>query len=156
MHLRPSWCGPRTRRGIPRVWPQIPPTAYAVTVTITVTDVNEAPEVTTTDTLITVRRDDSDDITAMLATYTAADPDVGAPTPTWSVGGADGSKFNIGNEDGGTPGELKFKKKPDYEKPTDANEDNVYEVTVQASDGKKTGMAEGDGLRRQRGGRPGW
>ena len=41
---------------------------------------------------------------------------------------------------GGTPGELKFKKKPDYEKPTDADMDNVYEVTVQASDGKLTGM----------------
>ena len=41
---------------------------------------------------------------------------------------------------GGTPGQLKFKKKPDYEKPTDADMDNVYEVTVQASDGKKTGM----------------
>ena len=56
------------------------------------------------------------------------------------MGGADGSKFNIGNETDGMPGELKFKKKPNYEKPTDANEDNVYEVTVQASDGRKTGM----------------
>ena len=37
-------------------------------------------------------------------------------------------------------GELTFKKKPDYEKPTDADMDNVYEVTVQASDGKLTGM----------------
>ena len=54
------------------------------------------------------------------------------------MGGADGSKFNIGNET--DPGELRFKKKPNYEKPTDANEDNVYEVTVQASDGRKTGM----------------
>ena len=37
-------------------------------------------------------------------------------------------------------GELKFKAKPDYEMPTDADKDNVYEVTVQASDGKLTGM----------------
>ena len=35
---------------------------------------------------------------------------------------------------------LTFKKKPDYEKPTDADMDNVYEVTVQASDGRLTGM----------------
>ena len=56
------------------------------------------------------------------------------------MAGPDGSKFNIGNETDGTLGELKFKAKPDYEKPTDANKDNVYEVTVQASDGKKTGM----------------
>ena len=40
----------------------------------------------------------------------------------------------------GTPGQLKFKVKPDYEMPTDANTDNVYEVTVQASDGRLTGM----------------
>ena len=32
-------------------------------------------------------------------------------------------------------GELKFKTQPDYEDPTDANTDNVYEVTVQATDG---------------------
>ena len=50
------------------------------------------------------------------------------------MAGADGSKFNIGNEDNGTPGELKFKDKPDYEAPTDANTDNVYEVTVRAVD----------------------
>ncbi len=56
------------------------------------------------------------------------------PASTWSVDGADGSKFTA------VDGQLKFKKKPDYEKPTDANKDNVYEVTVQASDGKKTGM----------------
>ena len=37
-------------------------------------------------------------------------------------------------------GELKFKApKPDYENPADANGDNVYEVTVQASDGRLTG-----------------
>ena len=35
---------------------------------------------------------------------------------------------------------MRFKKKPDYEKPTDADVDNVYEVTVQATDGKLTGM----------------
>ena len=50
------------------------------------------------------------------------------------MAGADGSKFNIGNETSGTLGELKFKAKPDYEMPTDANKDNVYEVTVRAAD----------------------
>ena len=30
--------------------------------------------------------------------------------------------------------DLKFKAKPDYEMPTDANTDNVYEVTVRAAD----------------------
>ena len=71
-------------------------------------------------------------------TYSASDPETGdennTNAVTWSVAGADGSKFNIGNESGGTLGELKFKVKPDYEMPTDANTDNVYEVTVRAAD----------------------
>ena len=46
---------------------------------------------------------------------------------------------NIGNQDDGTPGELTFKEKPDFEKPVDSNRDNVYMVTVQVSDGKLTG-----------------
>ena len=33
-----------------------------------------------------------------------------------------------------------FKAKPNYEMPTDTNKDNVYEVTVQASDARLTGM----------------
>ena len=75
---------------------------------------------------------------------------------SWSVSGADGDKFNIGDETGDNPGQLKFKKKPDYEKPTDADMDNVYEVTVQASDGKKTGTMKVDGLRRPTRMKPGW
>ena len=53
-----------------------------------------------------------------------------APTPTWSVAGDDGSKFNIS-----AGGALTFKDKPDFEAPTDANKNNVYEVTVRAADG---------------------
>ena len=34
-----------------------------------------------------------------------------------------------------TLGELTFRSSPDYEAPNDANADNVYEVTVRASDG---------------------
>ena len=45
------------------------------------------------------------------------------------MAGADGSKFDIS-----TDGALTFKAKPDYEAPTDANTDNVYEVTVRATD----------------------
>ena len=109
-----------------------------VTVMITVTDVKEAP-VVTGDAEV-----DFDEVAGSIATelyaYEAVDPDDDSQMFTWSVGGADGSKFNIGNETAGTPGQLKFKVKPDYEMPTDANTDNVYEVTVQASDGRLTGM----------------
>ena len=44
------------------------------------------------------------------------------------MAGPDGDKFTA------TGGALKFKAKPDYENATDANTDNVYEVTVRATD----------------------
>ena len=103
-----------------------------VTVVITVTDVNEAPAVAG-EAAVTFN-EDTGVIDTALEDYTATDSDVGAPTSTWSVAGPDGDKFTA------TGGELKFKAKPDHENPTDANTNNVYEVTVQASDGKLTGM----------------
>lgn len=50
---------------------------------------------------------------------------------TYSIkGGADAAKFNID----ATTGALTFKAAPDFEKPGDANADNVYEVDVCATD----------------------
>ena len=46
------------------------------------------------------------------------------------MAGTDAVRFSI-NEDG----ELTFKSSPDYEAPNDANTNNVYEVTIRASDG---------------------
>ena len=114
-----------------------------VTVNITITDVNEPPAVMgTSDTgtkdgaELHVRRRMADNITSAAARPTTAIEPGGVwlESTAWSVAGADGSKFNIGNETNGTPGQLKFKAKPDYEMPTDANTDNVYEVTVRAAD----------------------
>ena len=48
---------------------------------------------------------------------------------TWSVAGTDAARLSISED-----GELSFSP-PDYEAPNDANADNVYEVTVRASDG---------------------
>ena len=53
---------------------------------------------------------------------------------TWSLSGADADQFNIGNQTGGTPGELTFKAQPDFEDPADADTDNVYEFTVMVAD----------------------
>ena len=119
--------------GVPQADSSVSANSDEVTVVITVTDVNEAPAVAG-DAPGTFNEDA--DIATELATYTATDPDADAPTPTWSVAGPDGGKFTA------VDGELKFKAKPDYENPTDANTNNVYEVTVQASDGKLTGMRE--------------
>ena len=102
-------------------------------VTVTVTDVNEGPEIaeTGTNTAITVRENHDQ----VLATYTATDPeDTSAEINRWSVTGRDGGGFAI-NESG----ELTFRNPPDHERPADSNRDSVYEVTVRASDGRYYG-----------------
>ena len=50
------------------------------------------------------------------------------------MSGDDGDKFKLTGDTLGTR-MLEFKEKPDFENPGDMNEDNVYEVTVAASDG---------------------
>src|SRR5262249_12009938 len=61
----------------------------------------------------------------------ATDPDAGT-TLTYSLaGGADQALFGIN----GVTGALSFHALPNFEAPSDANGDNVYEVLVQASDG---------------------
>ena len=113
--------------GVPQASSAVATNSDEVTVNIAVTDVGEPP-VVDGDAAVTFN-EDTGDISTPLDTYTATDPDDGAPTPTWSVAGPDGSKFTAAG------GALQFKAKPDYEDPTDADTDNVYEVTVQATDG---------------------
>ena len=85
---------------------------------------DEAPAITGA---VAVEFAENGDSTA-LGSYTANDPET-ADGPTFSKAGADKGKFNFQN------GDLEFKAAPDYEKPGDANKDNVYEVTVEATDG---------------------
>ena len=62
-----------------------------------------------------------------------ASSDADGDTRSYSiVGGADQAKFTI---DSGT-GALSFISAPDYESPTDAGANNVYDVIVQVADGK--------------------
>ena len=53
-------------------------------------------------------------------------------TCAWSLSGTDASDFYIGNQENATPGVLSFKKKPNFEKPVDADMDNMYMVRVVA------------------------
>ena len=71
----------------------------------------------------------------MVSTYTATDVDqnVSDVPLKWSVSGTDVADFEISNETA-TLGQLTFKKIPDYEMPADSNGDNVYMVTVVATD----------------------
>ena len=108
-------------------------TADAVTVTITINDVNEAPTITGGVTRIGV--DENTAIVTAVSTYTATDvdQDISATPVVWSVSGADAGDFSISNVSE-TEGQLTFKKIPNFEMPADAGMDNMYMVTVVATD----------------------
>ena len=65
-----------------------------------------------------------------MGTYTAIDPE--GASLTWSLSGDDDDDFSI------TGGVLAFVAAPDMDAPTDADTDNVYEVTVEISDSTNT------------------
>ena len=69
-----------------------------------------------------------------VTTVTATDADAGATLTYSIVGGADAAKFTIN----GSTGLLEFVSAPDFEGPTDASGNNVYDVQVQVSDGTNT------------------
>jgi hypothetical protein len=64
----------------------------------------------------------------------ASDPD--GDTLTYSLSGTDAALFAIS-----TAGKISFLAPPDFEKPADANHDNVYELQVTVSDGKLQAQA---------------
>ena len=101
--------------------------ADTLDLTVTVTNVDETPEVTG-DSSINYAENGS----GTVAAYTAADPERVAIA--WSLSGADSGDFSISNA-----GELTFTTSPDYEAPADADTNNVYQVTIEASDGTNTG-----------------
>ena len=97
------------------------------TVTITINNVNEAPTITTGVTMASVNEGTA--ITDAVSTYTATDVDQ-TDAVSWSVSGTDAADFEISDA-----GALTFKKDPpDFEKPVDSNGNNVYMVTVVATD----------------------
>ena len=71
--------------------------------------------------------------TITVISVTVTDADLPAQALTYSiVGGADSTLFGINT----STGELTFITAPDFEVPTDAGADNIYNVTVQTSDGE--------------------
>jgi hypothetical protein len=65
-----------------------------------------------------------------VTTVTATDPDSGQTLAYSITGGVDAGKFTISSS-----GALSFVTAPNFELPTDAGGNNVYDVIVQASDG---------------------
>ena len=107
-----------------KVYDGIVYSAAQYTITIDVAAVNDAPQV---DGPQSITHQENDTV---VGTYTATDQE--QQTITWRLLPAgDSSNFTI---DPGT-GDLEFLSAPDFEAPTDADPNNVYELTVEASDG---------------------
>ena len=103
-----------------------------ISVIISLTDVNERPTISTTQTAVSV----AENQTSVLD-YDADDEDTNgetndaANTLTWSVESADdGAFFEIGS----SSGVLTFKSAPNFEDRQDADTDGVYNVTVTVTD----------------------
>lgn len=94
-------------------------------ITVTLTGIDDAPVI-------------SSGATASFAengadvAYHIAATDVDSRTLIYSLSGADAALFNVS-----VTGNVTFKVAPDFEAPKDADHDNVYDVTVAASDGEK-------------------
>ena len=109
----------------------------STTVNIIVTNVNEKPTITITPgggvppsegmvgglDAVSVVED-----TSTVGTYTTT-----IENPSWNLSGPDSGDFDISSG-----GVLSFSSPPDYENPVDGNRDNVYMVTVVASNGGAT------------------
>lgn len=101
--------------------------------TVTITDTNDAPSFTSANSFTFQENTPSLEV----GTVTADDQD--GDQPNFSiVGGPDQEFFSVGAQDG----VLSLNFSPDYEQPTDANGDNVFQVTIEATDGSLSSTQE--------------
>ena len=104
-------------------------------VVVTVTDQNEGPEISGQQSLSFTENQTTERV---LATYTGRDPeDTSAVITRWSLTGTDAGDFTISEN-----GQLTFRNVPDHERPADSRRDNVYNLSVRASDGRNYGYLE--------------
>ena len=96
----------------------------AVTVTITVEDVDETPVVSGPASL---EFEEGTTIGTTLATYTSTDPDL--EDISLELSGSDSGDFDLSNG-----GVLAFNRVPNFEEPADSNRDNRYQFTVEAKE----------------------
>ena len=99
------------------------PATGTSTLTVNITGTNDTPIITsaTTDNI-------AENATGTSYTATATEPDSGQ-TLTWTLGGTDAALFSINGS-----GQISFNSAPNYESPTDNGTDNVYNITVTATD----------------------
>ena len=99
-------------------------------VAVTVTNVNERPEITGGSTVATfgeILYYHTNPI-LQVTTYTARDEE--GETISWSVSGTDAGDFTINS----STGVLSFSARPDFENPADSGTDNIYNLKVTAKD----------------------
>lgn len=65
--------------------------------------------------------------------YQVAAIDANNDQISYTISGADAARFTLSGS-----GQLRFTSPPNFEAPTDANQDNVYQVVITASDGRLT------------------
>jgi hypothetical protein len=94
-------------------------------VAITVTNVNDNAPVFTSGTSVNFAENGTGTV------YDANATDADGNTITFSLSGTDAARFNINSSNG----IVTFKAAPNYEAPTDSGANNVYNITVNASDG---------------------
>ena len=99
-------------------------------VTVTVTNVNETPEITSNNATQTFDEIEYDATTADLVVDTFTGRDEETETITWSLVGTDAGDFSINS----ASGLLSFSRRPNYEMPADNGMDNVYDIIVRARD----------------------
>lgn len=102
--------------------------------TVTVTDVNDnAPVITSHSGAASLNLNAAENQTTV-TTVTASDADASATLVYSIVNSEDGAYFTVNS----TTGALVFNTAPDFEHPADPDENNLYMVTVQVSDGVST------------------
>jgi hypothetical protein len=102
------------------------------TLTVTISNVNEAPTISINSFSDTHSITQAENI-ASLIIYAATDVDAGTSF-TWSLSGTDAADFSIVP----STGVLTFAANPDFEAPADSDANNVYVVVVTVSDGALT------------------
>ncbi len=102
------------------------------TLTVTITNVNEAPTITINSSNETQTITQAEKISSVV-TYTASDVDA-ATTLSWSLSGTDAADFSINS----SSGVLTFASNPDFEAPADSDTNNSYIIIITVSDGALT------------------
>ncbi len=98
-------------------------------ITLAVQPLNESVPVITSSP--TANINENTPASTVILDVNATDADLPPQTLSYSLTGTDSALFSIGSSNG----EIRFLSSPDFEAPADQNQDNVYDLSVNVSDG---------------------